>query len=99
MNVWIGHYRGNPNQWFVVWAKTKEGAYIEIDNVGEPDMESLIPIKEAGLVNFQVKVGKANSMDSMRIVPPRKDVDSGMWLNFGEGHEELWAYIFQRSRK
>ena len=51
----MGHYKGNPMQWFVVWAKNKHEVFLQIDPVaGEPDMGSLKELNAPGFVDFAV---------------------------------------------
>lgn len=82
MKVWIGHYLGNPKEWFVVWAKNKDEAFAQIDPIsGEPDMESLKELHAPGFVSFTVQLkGKHGEVLFM---PPKQDVEGGYWLVFG----------------
>jgi hypothetical protein len=96
--VWIGHYQGNPKEWFVVWAKDKEEAFLQIDAVvAEPDMTSLKEIHVPGFVNFTVEFEGKISPEYMRFSPPKEDVEAGYWLVF----ESLDAakYIFKTISK
>jgi Phage integrase family len=53
LNVWIGHYKDNPSEWFVVWPKNKHEAFLQIEPiVGEPDMNSFMELTAPGFVDF-----------------------------------------------
>ena len=55
MKIWVGHYKGNPKEWFVVWAKSKREAFLQIDPItGEPDMQSLKELTAPGFFDFAV---------------------------------------------
>jgi len=59
MNVWIGHYKGNPSEWFLVWAETEDAAFLLMDGMeGEPDRRSMKLLKEEGLVSFHARLEK-----------------------------------------
>lgn len=55
MKAWLGHYAGNPSEWFVVFAKTKDEAVNFVDcEVDEPDYDSVRPLEGEGMVGFTV---------------------------------------------
>jgi hypothetical protein len=84
MRVWVGHYQGNPKEWFVVWAKDEREAFLQIDPiVAEPDMTSLKELRVPGFVNFTVNFDRDIKVENMKFLPPKEDVESGYWLVFG----------------
>lgn len=89
MNAWIGHYKDNPSEWFVVWAKNKHEAFLQIEPiVGEPDINSFIELTAPGFVDFSPKEDK--NLESFIYTPPKEDVQNGWRLVFGgaEGKED-----------
>lgn len=101
LKVWIGHYKGNPEEWFVVWAKSKHEAFLQIDPiVSEPDMNSFMELTAPGFVDFTPK--KDETGEYFRYSPPEEDVRSGYWLVFGgaEGKEDdIHGHINSRMKK
>ena len=99
MKVWIGHYRENPQEWFVVWAKNKHEAFLQIDPiVGEPDMESLKELHAPGFVDFTIAFDGRKEFENMRFVPPKEDVEGGYWLKLGGAlgqSDEAEEYVFK----
>ena len=56
MKVWIGHYKDNPIEWFVVWAKDRQEAFLQIDPLtGEPDLDSFMELTASGFIDFKPK--------------------------------------------
>jgi hypothetical protein len=100
MKIWVGQYKGDPENWFVVWASTKHEAFLQIDPlVAEPDLKSFKELSAAGFVNFS-----ATSKDSetLEFTPPEHDVKSGFWLVFGGGNgkeEPATQHILKRISK
>jgi len=98
LKVWIGHYRENPQEWFVVWAKNKHEAFLQIDPiVGEPDMESLKELHAPGFVDFTIVFDGRKEFENMRFVPPKEDVEGGYWLKLGGAlgqTDEAEEYVF-----
>jgi hypothetical protein len=81
LKVWIGHYKGNPKEWFVAWAKTKDEVFLQIDPiVAEPDMNSLKELHAPGFVNFTLD---CKEEEAIGFLPPKEDVEGGYWLVFG----------------
>jgi hypothetical protein len=101
LKVWIGHYKGNPEEWFVVWAKSKHEAFLQIDPiVGEPDMNSFMELTAPGFVDFTPKEDEKG--DYFGYSPPEEDVRGGYWLVFGgaEGKEDdIYGHIKNRMKK
>lgn len=99
MKVWVGHYRGNPKEWFVVWAKNKREAFLQIDPiVGEPDMESLKELHAPGFVDFTIIFERGKELENMRFLPPKDDVESDLWLVLGGAlgqSDEVREYVFR----
>ncbi len=59
MRVWIGHWSQNPEDWFIVWAKDKREAVQYLDGaVAEPDLDSLMELRDYGYVEFSPKKSK-----------------------------------------
>jgi len=101
LNVWIGHYKGNPEEWFVVWAKSKHEAFLQIDPiVGEPDMKSFMELTAPGFVGFEPKGD--NKKEVFKYSPPEEDVKKGYWLVFGgaEGKkDDVYNHIKRQMKK
>lgn len=56
MRTWVGHLAGRPTSWFLAWAGSQESALDSIrEDVGEPDPESLRPVKGHGYFLFQAE--------------------------------------------
>jgi hypothetical protein len=74
MKIWIGHYKDSPSEWFVVWAKSKHEAFLQIDPiVAELDLKSFKELSAAGFVNFS-----ATAKDRiLEFTPPEQDVKAG----------------------
>lgn len=70
MNVWIGHYKGNPSEWFLVWAETEDDAFLLMDGMeGEPDRRSMRVLNNEGLVNFSAKLATESGETYAEVVP------------------------------
>lgn len=64
MKVWLGHYLGNAQEWFVVFANSKDEAVNFVDcEIGEPDFDSIRPLRHPGMIGFQVKTGYDDVLD------------------------------------
>ena len=64
MKIWIGHYRKNPKEWFIVWANSKDDAFRLLDGTsGEPDMDSFKEVKKFGFVDFQVILDDSGGLE------------------------------------
>lgn len=64
MNVWIGHYKENPSEWFIAWGETEEEAWLTIDATdGEPDRRSMKLLTEPGLVSFRAALAKEDDLE------------------------------------
>ena len=89
LKVWIGHYKGNPAEWFVVWSKDKHEAFLQIDPIaGEPDMTSLKELNAPGFANFTVTY-REGKRKGLKFLPSAKDVELGYWLVFGGASGKL----------
>ena len=101
LKVWIGHYKGNPEEWFVVWAKSKHQAFLQIDPiVGEPDMASLMELSVPGFVDFTPNEDEDGGY--FEYSPPEEDVKAGYWLVFGGGlgqTDDIYGHIKSRMKK
>jgi len=54
LRLWIGHYLGQPEEWFLVWAPNKDEAMVMVDdNVAEPDSRSMKELKEMGMIDLK----------------------------------------------
>lgn len=70
MNVWIGHYKGNPSEWFLVWAETERQAFLLMDAMeGEPDKRSMRVLRNEGLVNFRAGLAKESGETYAEVEP------------------------------
>ena len=84
LKIWIGHYKGNPKEWFVVWAKSKHEAFLQIDPVvGEPDLNSFFELSAPGFVDFILTPKEDERGKYFEYSPPEEDVGKGYWLVFG----------------
>ena len=55
--MWIGHFYGYSNEWFVAWGGTRLEAINQLDcTFGEPDVRSMKPIKSTGSFCFQAEL-------------------------------------------
>lgn len=55
MKLWVGHYYGMPDEWFLAWARNKDDAALIIDGeVGEPDLRSLREVKHEGFIDLKL---------------------------------------------
>ncbi len=101
MNVWIGHYKDNPEEWFAVWAKNKNEAFLQIDPiVGEPDLKSFMELTAPGFVGFRPKTREKGGY--FDYVPPKEDVKQGCWLVFGGAlgkEDDINEHIKERMKK
>lgn len=70
MNVWIGHYKANPAEWFLVWAETEAKAFLLMDAMeGEPDRRSMRVLRNEGLVNFRAQLAKESGETYAEVEP------------------------------
>jgi hypothetical protein len=102
LKVWIGHYKGDPAEWFVVWAKDKHEAFLQIDPiVAEPDLTSLKELTAPGFANFAVSFKDAKG-EEIQFSPPAEDVKIGYWLVFGGAlgkFDDIEGHIGSRIKK
>lgn len=83
LKVWIGHYKGNPEEWFVVWAKTKREAFLQIDPItGEPDLNSFMELTAPGFVDFTPKDVNGEYFE---LRPNSEEIKAGYWMVLGGG--------------
>ena len=74
-------------EWFVVWAKNKREAFLQIDPlVAEPNMSSLRELHAPGFVNFTADFDEQH--EGVYFWPPKEDVEHGYWLVFGGSTEQ-----------
>ena len=100
LKVWVGHYKDNPKKWFVVWAKSKHEAFLQIDPiVGEPDLNSFMVLTAPGFAGFTLKEDESGEYSEYS--PPEEDVKGGYWLVFGgaEGKFDGITEHFKSRRK
>ncbi len=88
MKVWLGHYNGNPKEWFVVWATCVEDAWDVVDQVGDVETHSLRELVSPGLANFHIDC-KEEDVEGERIteqvISPAKDkTRRERWLILGD---------------
>ena len=70
MNVWIGHYKGNPSQWFLVTAETEKAAFLFMDAMeGEPDRRSMRLIRNEALVTFHATLATESGETYAEVTP------------------------------
>jgi len=103
LKVWIGHYKGNPKQWFVVWAKSKHEAFLQIDPiVGEPDLNSFMELTAPGFVDFTLTPKEDERGEYFEYSPPEGDVRGGYWLVFGGAerkYDDIAEHFKSRMKK
>jgi hypothetical protein len=101
VKVWIGHYKSNPEEWFVVWANSRREAFLQIDPiVGEPDMNSFMKLTAPGFVDFTVK--EDENGECFKFLPPEEDVKADHWLVFGGAlgkTDDIGEHIQSRMKK
>jgi hypothetical protein len=101
LKAWIGHYKGNPTEWFVVWAKDRQEAFLQIDPiVAEPDMKSLMELSAPGFANFTASYDKKKG--KLTFSPSAEDVKAGYWLVFGGAlgkNDDIGNHITSRMKK
>jgi hypothetical protein len=68
LRLWIGHYLGLPEEWFLVWAPDKTEALVMVDGtVAEPDPRSMRELKGMGMIDL--KMVKEENPDSSEDSP------------------------------
>lgn len=79
MKLWMGHYVGAPDQWFLAWGETKMEAAAFVDHEWDaPDLRSMRPVEGPGALNFRVEATEY------------EDGAPGVaYFNADEGEEEL----------
>lgn len=95
MKVWVGHYRGNTKEWFVVWAKNKREAFLQIDPItGEPDMESLKELHAPGFVDFKADFEGETEFENMQFSPSLMCFGGALGQS-----DDVEEYVFKIIRK
>ena len=70
LNVWIGHYKGNPSEWFLVWGESERDAFLMMDAMeGEPDRRSMRVLRHEGLLNFRAELAKESGETYADVTP------------------------------
>ena len=70
MKIWIGHYRKNPEEWFIVWANSNTDAFRLLDGAsGEPDMDSFKEVKKFGFVDFRATLDYSGGLEMVEYEP------------------------------
>src|SRR5262245_4302387 len=103
MPLYVGHYLGNPKEWFLAWGRDKMEAAEYVDcAMGEPDLRSMRRVRGPGFVGFRARVKKEESIaegeghfDVHVLALNRDEIDLGT----GEGYEENNDWIVKRIRK
>lgn len=100
MPLFLGHYLGNPKEWFLAWGADKmEAAQYVDDTLGEPDLRSMKRVRGPGMVGFKAKLARDGSGEDddeyaeLRLNP--KEIDLGM----SGGSDENDAWIVKRLKK
>lgn len=79
MKLWIGHYLGVPDEWFVAWGDTKlEAAAVVYETWGEPDLRSMRVVEMPGALSFRVEPVETEAGEP-----------TPLYLNADDGEEEL----------
>lgn len=97
MRAWVGHYLGNPNEWFLIFGETVDEALDHVDNEwGEPDRRSIMPIRHPMGFNFRAELEDDGSDHPYAVTRPHPEE---MTLGEGGGHWELQEWITQRLKE
>lgn len=100
MKIWIGHYKGNSKEWFVVWAKNEHEAFLQIDPImAEPDMESLKELHAPGFINFSVKRVHEPRGEFIDFTPIKGEMFFGGALGQSDNVQEYILQMLSRKRK
>lgn len=97
--LFIGHYVGDPEQWFLAWGKDLEEAALYVDcEKGEPDMDSMREVVGPGFIEFRAKLASLQADEEG--VPdefyPELEAAGSVSLGSGEGIEENDDWITER---
>lgn len=92
--LFIGHYVGNPEEWFLAWGETIEQAavYVDCEN-GEPDLDSMREVVGPGFIEFKTKLDP-DVEDEPPIV--EYEASGSLSLGGGEGIDENDDWIRER---
>lgn len=97
MRAWVGHYLGNPNEWFLIFGETVDEALDHVDNEwGEPDRRSIMPIRHPMGFNFRAELEDDGSDHPYAVTRPHPDE---MTLGEGGGHWALQEWITLRLKE
>lgn len=70
LNVWIGHYKGNPSEWFLVWGETEAKAFLMLDALeAEADRRSMRVLQSEGVLNFRAELAKESGETYADVTP------------------------------
>lgn len=96
LRAWIGHYMGNPREWFIVFGETVDEALHYVDCAwAEPDRRSMTPIRHVAAMNFKTELVSDGELE---YVETRAHPDE-ISLGEGEGWDDLSEWIKLRMKE
>lgn len=104
--LFLGHYLGNENEWFLAWGETKMAAALYVDcSMGEPDLRSMREVVGPGYFGFRATIEQSEDGepdDYVEFSNPT-DVDCHplfeLCLGSGEGITENDAWIMRHLKE
>ena len=95
MKLWIGHFYQAPEEWFLVWGKTRDEAINYIDcEIGEPDVRSMKPVLIPGMMCFKATIEEEEDYEALEFTI-RQDEFS---LAEGDEQDKLNEWILKRMK-
>lgn len=96
VRAWIGHYMGNPREWFIVFGETADEALHYVDCAwAEPDRRSLIPIRHVAAMNFKTELASDGDSEYVETSAHPDEISLGE----GEGWDDLSEWIKLRMKE
>lgn len=99
--LFIGHYVGNPDEWFLAWGKDLDEAalYVDCEN-GEPDMDSMREVVGPGFIEFRAKLAtlEAEEEGEEDELYPELEAAGSASFGTGDGVQENDNWIVERIR-
>lgn len=99
MKLWVGHYRGRQDDWFLAWGDTKLEAAAHIsEEWAEPELRSMRAVEGPGGFSFSVEVaqGEDEEFPLLLTAPDGDPIDASLGANAGIDENEAW--IIERVR-
>lgn len=96
VRAWIGHYMGNPREWFIVFGETVDEALHYVDCAwAEPDRRSLKPIRHVAAMNFKTELASDGEFEYVEKTAHPDELSLGE----GEGWDDLSEWIKLRMKE